>query len=139
MGPVIDLDRVRAALPQATPKLQRRAKAPRHQHGEKFLRGPVPLAWLEAAAHLPGKALHVGVDLWYQVGLLRGAAEFPYSVTGAARRFGMDRANASRALTALEAAGLVEVHRAPGKRAVVRILRVPESTDDQPEDGGKHD
>jgi hypothetical protein len=27
-----------------------------------FLKGPIPLTWLSAAARLPGKALHVG--LW---------------------------------------------------------------------------
>src|SRR3954452_4212832 len=32
---------------------------------ERFLHGPVPLPWLEAAARLPGKSLHTGVALWY--------------------------------------------------------------------------
>ena len=34
----------------------------------RFLDGPVPLAWLETAAKLPGRSLHVGLVLWYAAG-----------------------------------------------------------------------
>jgi hypothetical protein len=33
------------------------------QRSDRYLRGPVPLAWLEAAARLPGRALQVGLAL----------------------------------------------------------------------------
>ena len=33
-----------------------------------FLRGPIPLDWLSAAAQLPGKTLNVGVALWWLKG-----------------------------------------------------------------------
>ena len=139
MGSIIDLERIRFAVPQVSPKTRLKAHVPRHQPGEQFLRGPVPLAWLEAAGHLPGKALHIGIDLWFYAGLRHGAAEFPYSVSGAARRFGMGQANASRALAALEQAGLVGVQRAPGRRARVCILAVPVHEVDQHDEGGQHE
>src|SRR5271167_4644062 len=34
-----------------------------------FIKGPVPLAWMKAAAMLPGKSLHAGLALWYLEGL----------------------------------------------------------------------
>ena len=34
-----------------------------------FIKGPIPLAWMMAAAMLPGKSLHVGLVLWYLAGL----------------------------------------------------------------------
>jgi hypothetical protein len=34
-----------------------------------FIKGPIPLAWMKAVAMLPGKCLHVGLALWYLVGL----------------------------------------------------------------------
>src|SRR5271166_4644456 len=34
-----------------------------------FIKGPIPLAWITAAAMLPGKSLHAGLALWYLAGL----------------------------------------------------------------------
>jgi hypothetical protein len=48
-----------------------RPRTPRHGQGEKFLKEPIPLEWLVQAACLPGRAVHVGVALWYQAGLTR--------------------------------------------------------------------
>ena len=31
---------------------------------EPFIAGPLPLEWINHAASLPGKALHVGLALW---------------------------------------------------------------------------
>ena len=56
----LDLKSMRLDVYQATPT-QRKEKPPRHKQGEKFLKGPVPLKWLERAACLPGKALHLVV------------------------------------------------------------------------------
>ena len=52
-------------IPQSTPKL------PRHHPGEHFLKGPVPFSWLAKAARCGGRALHVGIILWYRAGLER--------------------------------------------------------------------
>ena len=64
----------------------------RPRKGERFLKGPVPLSWLEAAAHLPGKSLHAGIALWYAAGLNRSASVPLSNLSG--DKFGLDR-NAS--------------------------------------------
>jgi hypothetical protein len=74
-----------------------------------FLKGPVPWPWIVSAATLPGKALIVGLCLWRLAGALKsrtvtlGNAEL--------KPFGVDRAVKSRALVALERAGLITVAR----------------------------
>ena len=37
-----------------------------------FLRGPIPWTWLLAASRLGGKVLHVGIVLWFLVGVRDG-------------------------------------------------------------------
>ncbi len=105
---------------RATPKAVRRTPPPRHVKGEGFLKGPVPLAWLEAAARLPGKSLHAGIALWYAAGLLRSASIPLSNLSGL--RCGCDRNAKYRALAWLEGAGLVKVERKLGKSPVVTIL-----------------
>ncbi len=86
----------------------------------KFLRGPVPLGWLHTAGTLPGRALHVAVELWFQCGVCRSKeVRFSYA---SVLNFGVKRHTAYRGLRALEAAGLVTVCRAPGRCPVVRVL-----------------
>ena len=46
----------------------REKRPPRHKPGEKFLKGPVPWQWVEAASRLPGKALAVGLAAWREAG-----------------------------------------------------------------------
>lgn len=93
---------------------------PRPAKGERFLKGPVPLPWLEMAARLPGKSLHAGIALWYAAGLLRSSA-VPLSNVSAVR-FGLDRHAKHRALAWLEGASLIRVERKPGRAPVVTIL-----------------
>jgi hypothetical protein len=88
--------------------------------GEHFLKGPVPLRWLEAAARLPGKSLHTGVALWYVAGLTRSPSVPLSNIAG--DRFGLDRNAKYRALAWLEGAGLVRVERKLGRAPVVTIL-----------------
>ncbi len=86
----------------------------------KFLRGPVPLAWLRRAAELPGKGLAVGLALWF----LRGVRK-RWTVRLTRRtllRFGVGRKPGYLGLKYLEAAGLVRVRRHVGKSPVVTIL-----------------
>jgi hypothetical protein len=56
---------------------------------ERFLKGPVPLAWLQAAARLPGRSLHVGMVLWYVAGLSGWVSVHLSNVL--CLRFGLDR------------------------------------------------
>ena len=44
-----------------------------------FLKGPIPLPWLAVAATLPGKALAVGIIIWF----LQGIQKKSYGETGA--------------------------------------------------------
>jgi len=97
-------------------------RPPHPKKGERFLKGPVPLSWLEAAARLPGKSLHAGMALWYVAGLTRSRT-IPLSNI-ASVRLGLDRNAKYRALAWLEEARLIAVERNPGRAPVVTILEV---------------
>ena len=93
---------------------------PRHRPGQRFLKGPIPLSWLTAAADQPGKALHVGVVLWFLAGLdSRREVRLSGSV---ARRFGLNRHAVYRGLAALESVRLVSVVRHAGRNPLVTLL-----------------
>src|SRR5262245_12397690 len=130
-----DVDRLRldpASIP--TPSARSVRSVPRHQPGERFLRGPVPWAWLEAAARQPGKGLHVGVVLWQLVGMKRSAC-----VTLNLSRLstiGVSRYAASRGLKALRAACLVKFEERTGRAARVTVLDVSADARDGGRDGG---
>src|SRR5215471_17724012 len=85
-----------------------------------FLKGPVPWSWIIVAAGLPGKALIVGLCLWR----LAGATKKRAIVLGNndLAPFGVDRAAKSRALAALEDAGLISIERKRGRFPIVTIL-----------------
>jgi hypothetical protein len=93
---------------------------PRAQNGEKFIKGPVPLGWVLAAAQLPGKALGVGMMLWHEAGCRRKAT-IPVNLS--TMPFG--RKAAYRGLASLEGAGLVTVEKKQGQRSLVTILAAP--------------
>jgi hypothetical protein len=118
----IDLDRLRlrSRLERIHPP-----RPPGPAQGERFLKGPVPLPWLEAAARLPGKSLHAGIALWYAAGLARSAAVPLSNISGV--RFGLDRNAKYRALAWLEDAGLITVERKLGRAPVVTLLPGPSS------------
>jgi len=119
--PPIDVNRLRVARSNMAAV---RIKPPRHKLGEHFLKGPIPLTWLEVAAGLPGKSLNAGIALWYAAGIARSAS-VPLSNI-ASQRFGLDRNSKYRALSWLEGAGLIRVERKLGRAPVVTILN-PES------------
>lgn len=94
-------------------------RPPRHRPGEPFLKGPIPWAWIEAAAGLPGRALAVGLFLWHQAGCRRvrtvrlNLSRLPGGISRQAGR---------RGLESLERAGLVQIDRAPGRAPTVTLL-----------------
>ena len=93
---------------------------PRHRSGEKFLKGPIPLSWLAAAASLPGKASQVAMGLWYRAGLTNDR-----NITVGRRlldEFGVGRKAAYNSLQRLEKAGLISVVRHAGRCPRVTIL-----------------
>ena len=88
---------------------------------EHYLRGPIPLAWLETAARLPGQALAVGVALWYLAGL-RSTQQHLSLSTERLASFGVSKYAKDRALRHLTAASLVMVDRKKGRSPRVSLI-----------------
>ena len=87
-----------------------------------FIRGPIPLAWLNAAARLPGKTLNVGIAIWWLAGMSKTTA---FKLTGKSLdQLGVSRDAASDGLKRLEDNGLILVKRSPGQRPIVEIVPV---------------
>lgn len=88
----------------------------------KFLKGPVPWAWIEKAASLPGSALAVGLALWRLAGAMKSmTVRLANSETEA---LGVSRSAKSRALAELERAGLVTIEQRSGCIPRVTITQV---------------
>lgn len=91
-------------------------------NGDKmFLKGPVPLKWLQNASKCSGKSLQVGVVLWFYSGMLRTTV-IPLNLSRLAN-WGISRDAARRALVQLERSGLVTVDRGVGRKPIVTIIR----------------
>jgi|HubBroStandDraft_2_1064218.scaffolds.fasta_scaffold476107_1 DNA-binding transcriptional ArsR family regulator len=88
----------------------------------RFLRGPIPMTWLEQAGKLPGSALQLGIQIWFLTGM-KGKDATP-AVLNLSKQvaFGLTQPTASRALQALKRAGLVEVELKPGRAPRVRPI-----------------
>lgn len=95
-------------------------KLPRHQQGERFLRGPIPWAWVERAARLPGRAWHVGTAIWFEAFVTKSRT---IALSGERLcELGVSRHQKSDALKALERAGLIAIDQAPGCSPRVTLL-----------------
>lgn len=88
---------------------------------KKFLKGPIPLDWLTSAAQLPGKAINVGIALWWLDGMsktgilkLTRQSQLALNISKDAERDGLRR---------LQRAGLIELTTRPGQRHNVRIVK----------------
>lgn len=132
-----DLNLADYAVPLATapPASMPSPKPTKHPVG-KFLKGPVQLSWLIAAGKLPGKALVVGMGLWYMAGLTGSKS---VKATGALwKTLSISRQAAYRAVTVLESHGLIKVQRQPGRASVVTICRMlNDCSEGQSNDGQK--
>ena len=96
------------------------AHPPRHRQGDEFLKGPIPLNWLGAAASLPGKTLAVGIAIWFKAGASKNRT---VRLTGKLlSKFGVRRKAGYRGLKRLESAELVSVNRHAGRSPIVTIL-----------------
>ena len=87
---------------------------------EHFLKGPIPLAGLAEAGKLPGRALHVGMAIWYRYGLEKSLTVSVSSKVLA--EFGVDRFAKRRALDALAEAKLISVVHHHGRNPIVTII-----------------
>jgi hypothetical protein len=91
---------------------------------QKYLRGPVHLEWLRRAGLLSRGTLLTGLALWHLRGLRKSATvRLPPSLL---EQLGVSRWTASRALVALERAGLVSTERRRGRAPLVTLLDVAE-------------
>jgi hypothetical protein len=86
----------------------------------RFVKGPLPLDWMQCAAQLPGKALQVALTIWYLAGLQKTQTvrlpSKPLDEMGVSRDAKYD------ALARLAGAGLVQVEQRPGQAPVVTLL-----------------
>jgi hypothetical protein len=98
----------------------REKRPPRHQPGEKFLEGPIPGRWVEAAARLPGEALAVGLVVWREAGC-KNERTVPLNLSA----LWVPRRTAQRALQALAGAGLVSVEHRDGRPPLVTLNDAP--------------
>ncbi len=110
-------DPARLERPPSTIPTGRAARPPRHCPGERFLKGPIPWAWLEVAARLPGKALVVALVVWREAGC-RNARTVPLNLSS----LGIPRRTAQRAVRSLATAGLVSVEPRAGRPPLVTLL-----------------
>ena len=120
----LDLDQFRAKR-EGKSRPAKRQPPPRHKAGEWFLKGPIPGSWLVGVFSLPartrGRALRVGLALWYLAGLNKSRSVIPTWKTW--ERFGLSPDAGRRGLATLERAGLVTVDRPSGSCPVVTILK----------------
>lgn len=103
---------------------QRPKRLPRHKPGDEFLKGPIPLNWLRQASDLSGKALTVGIAIWFKAGATNHQTVLLGS--GLRDKVGLDRKTAYRGLKRLEDAGLVSVVRHVGRCPLVTLLGASE-------------
>jgi hypothetical protein len=87
----------------------------------RFIKGPLPIGWV-AAATIAGHplALPVLLALKHKADLLRQPWVKPPAAV--LRLFGVDKDGRSRAIAALERAGLVEVRRRKGRPPLVQLV-----------------
>jgi hypothetical protein len=106
--------------PGAAPGETNPRQPPRHRPGEWFLKGPIPWNWLTIAAQLPGKALHLGIAIWFLSAVKRSRViKLSPSILAT---LGVSRYAAYRALLTLEKAGLILVERHLGRKSVVTLV-----------------
>lgn len=93
---------------------------------EKFIKGPIPLAWMRTAHGLGGKAGAVGLALWFLAGVQKSRT---VHMTGeVAEIAACNRKTVYNALALLEQAGLVKLDKAPGRRPRVTLLSAVEQS-----------
>lgn len=96
-----------------------RLRPPRQQGA--FIRGPIPLAWLDGALKLPGPtALRVALALHYQSGIEKSSkVRFTQKLM---RLFRVCPRSASRSLNLMQAGGLLRVYHQSGRCREVELL-----------------
>jgi len=87
----------------------------------RFLKGPIPMQWLNVAGRLPGKALHAAIVIWHLAGLMKShEIGFSYKLLA---DIGVGRHSGYKALRDLEQAELISCVRHSGRCPIVTILK----------------
>jgi len=87
----------------------------------RFIRGPIPLAWLSEACGLGGKVGQVVLAIWYARGLNGEPVALTATLLGT---FGVTTKTGRSVLARLEAAGLVSVERRRGRSPRVTVVPI---------------
>ena len=99
-----------------------------------FIHGPVDVAWLAQARSLGVTALWVGLSLWFLRGLRRSNCFIVSNLMMEA--WGVEPDAKTRALRALERAGLITTRRRGKRSPEVTILPTPRKQVETPEGSG---
>lgn len=90
-----------------------------HKKPEPFIKGPIPLDWINRAAGLPGKALNVALAIRWLSDMNNNR---PIKITKIAmQEFCFSKDAATDAIKRLEADGLVSVARRPGQKSLITL------------------
>ena len=90
------------------------------QNKSLFIKGPIPMDWVEKVAKLPGKALNVAMAICWLHGMAKGK---PIKLTKKALNYlNVSRDAAGDAVKRLEEAGLIHATRSHGRCHVVSVL-----------------
>jgi hypothetical protein len=93
---------------------------PKHEQGERFVRGPIPYDWLRVALSFGGKAGNLVFAIWWLAGIERGS---PIRLTKQVLSdFKISTRTSRRLLVDFERAGLVSVDRHRGRGPLVTLL-----------------
>jgi len=94
-----------------------------HRLKPPFLRGPIPLDWLQRAMRLGGTAISVGIVLWYYKGLKKSSI-FKIGIQDIAGLIGRSWLTAKRGLIALERRGVISISRHQGRKHLIEIHEI---------------
>ncbi|TWU67577.1 hypothetical protein V7x_31520 [Crateriforma conspicua] len=95
------------------------APLPRHRPGERFIRGPIPMAWFKPASTCGGRAEAVAVLLWYAAGFQR---RNPVKLSPTVlRELNVHPKTARRVLIRMAKLGLVRNEFSRGRSPIVTI------------------
>ncbi len=96
--------------------------------GEKYLKGPIPLAWLTVASTCGLKGLHVAIAIWWLSGVSRASSV--RLTRQSLAKFGVGPRTGLRCLQRMKTLGLVDFENHRGRGPMVTIINdVPHATD----------
>ncbi|HBJ37959.1 MAG TPA: hypothetical protein DDZ51_25010 [Planctomycetaceae bacterium] len=100
---------------------------PRPDKGEHFIKGPIPLNWIQLATTCGGRGTEVGLLLWYAAGWQK---RNPVKLTATiCKQLGVHPKTTKRVLIRMEEVGLIKAKFHRGRSPVVTLLRLEASAE----------